>query len=350
MCGLKKKLTEIVLGSTRSDPGWREHRWELCGSGAGGAWADDLSPGPFLEVHTVQFYDNEPFVHHAMAEFFTKGAHPGDRLILLSRPRTFKAVAEHLASGRYGSAINAADRILFFDAEAALPKIMEGEALNSALAKSFFKDMLSQNRPSGSHGTVRLYGEMVDMLCQRGHHTAALQLEGIGNVFLDLQPQLSILCGYATERFKDDTNAAQLRAVCQKHTHVIPAKGFSDALDDRTRHGSSVMLQHDALDRMLASPSAQPIYVIDDDASLRRSLKRLLTLSNRAVRTFESAEAFLLDLEKLSTSGCLIVDVELPGMSGLELVRRLTESGLLWPIVVMSASRDERSRKARRFA
>ncbi len=183
--------------------------------------------------HAVQFYDNEQFVQHAIAEFFTQGAPPDDALIMVSRLRTFQAVAAHLISGRYGSVINVADRILFFDAEAALPQIMEGESLDPARAERLLKQILSQSCRSHAHGTVRLYGEVVDMLCQRGRLSAALQFEGLASSLLDLEPQLSILCGYAIERFKDDTRVARLRAVCQKHTHVIPAESFTDSLDDR---------------------------------------------------------------------------------------------------------------------
>lgn len=288
--------------------------------------------------HAVQFYDNEQFVQHAIAEFFTQGARPGDPLILVSRLRTFKAVAAHLASGRYGSAINVADRILFFDAEAALHQIMEGESLDPARAERLLKHILSQSCPSHAHGTVRLYGEVVDMLCQRGRHSAALQLEGLASSLLDLKPQLSILCGYAMERFKDDTNAAQLRAVCQKHTHVIPAESFTDSLDDR-------MLAPQPPPRMRTFDGTTPVqtvYVVDDDASIRLSLRRLLTSYSWPVRTFDSGEAFLAELDKLS-SGCLVVDIGLQGISGLELVQRLTDARLSWPIIVMSALYDKKA-------
>ena len=297
--------------------------------------------------HGVQFYENEPFVHQAIAEFFTKGAHPGDALILVSRPRTFKAVANELRSGRYGPPIDANDRILFVDAEAVLAQIMEGDAINSARAEQLFKQALSQARPSHAHGAVRLYGEIVDMLCERGLHTTALEFEGLASVLLDLTPQLSILCGYAVERFKDDANAPNLPAVCQKHTHVFPAESFSDAL--RARYQRDVMLEHGALDHARATQTqrrprtsdgttpTQSVYVIEDDANLRFALGRMLTSSNWHARTFDSAEAFLAELNTLS-SGCLIVDIELPGMNGLGLIRRLTDAGLQWPIIVMSGS------------
>jgi CheY-like chemotaxis protein len=288
-------------------------------------------------THAVQFYDSEPFIHQAIAEFFTQGAHPDDPLIMLARLRTFKAVASHLASGGNGSAINAADRIRFFDAEAALPEIMEGESLDPDRAEGLLMHILAQSCPSHARRPIRLYGELVDMLCERGCHSAAIELEGLWCSLLDPKPQISILCGYAVERFKDGS-AAQLRAVCQKHTQVIPAESFAGAPDDRL-----FATQPPAPMRMIDGIApVQSVYVVDDDASIRRSLRRLLTAYGWPVRTFDSAEAFLAELDKLS-SGCLVVDIGLQGISGLELADRLTDSRPSWPIIVMSGLYDKKS-------
>jgi CheY-like chemotaxis protein len=277
--------------------------------------------------HAVQFYDDEQFVQHAIAEFFTEGARPGEPLILVSRLRTFQGVAAHLASGRYGSAIGA-DRIVFFDAEAALPQIMQGENLDLARAENLFKQILSQSSPSHAQGSVRLYGEVVDILCHTARHSAALQFEGLASSLFDLQPQLSILCGYAIERFKDDP--LDLRAVCQKHTHVIPAESFTATQPSRSARTFD------------GTTPVQSVYIVDDDASLLRSLRRLLTSYRWPVQTFDSAEAFLEELDSLS-SGCLVVDIGLQGISGLKLVHRLREARLSWPIIVMSGLSDKKA-------
>ncbi len=214
---------------------------------------------------------------------------------------------------------------------------MEGESLDLVRAEHLLKQILSQSCPSHAHGTVRLYGEIVDILCQSGHHSAALQFEGLASSLLAMQPQLSILCGYRMERFKDDTNAIRLRAVCQQHTQVIPAESFTD-LDD-------LMLATQSPPHMRTIDGTTPlqtIYVIDDDASLRRSLKRLLTSHRWPVRTFDSAEAFLAELDSLS-SGCLVVDIGLQGISGLKLVHRLRDARVSWPIIVMSGLYDKKT-------
>ena len=85
---------------------------------------------------------------------------------------------------------------------------------------------------------------------------------------------------------------------------------------------------------------AHLVYVVDDDASIRKSLARLLSLSNWKVRAFESAEAFLAEAGA-TPGGCLVVDVELPGMSGFDLMRQLMSSGPLLPTIVITGSHNE---------
>jgi two-component system response regulator FixJ len=81
------------------------------------------------------------------------------------------------------------------------------------------------------------------------------------------------------------------------------------------------------------------IYIIDDDHAVRDSLQILLETSGYAVRTFASARAFLDDTEVLDF-GCLLVDLQMPEMDGLELQRQLTERGIKLPVVVVTAHGD----------
>lgn len=75
------------------------------------------------------------------------------------------------------------------------------------------------------------------------------------------------------------------------------------------------------------------VYVIDDEADVCEALKALLDTAGLEARTYASAEEFLSDV-KVSRPLCLLVDVRLPGMSGLDLVRHL-QRGPVRPVVVM---------------
>lgn len=80
----------------------------------------------------------------------------------------------------------------------------------------------------------------------------------------------------------------------------------------------------------------QTVVVIDDDLSVRRSLARLLRVSGFDVSTFASAEAFLSD-PAADAGICLVLDIHLGGMSGLELADRLDQRDRSIPIVFISA-------------
>ena len=88
-------------------------------------------------------------------------------------------------------------------------------------------------------------------------------------------------------------------------------------------------------------PQANPlISVVDDDPSMSRMLSRAIKAAGLNVDVFGSAEEFL-DSNASRASVCLILDVNLPGMSGLELQQRLNASRLELPIIFMSAQADE---------
>jgi FixJ family two-component response regulator len=82
------------------------------------------------------------------------------------------------------------------------------------------------------------------------------------------------------------------------------------------------------------------VSVVDDSDSVRESLPDLLEQAGWAVRTFESAEAFL-DSAAADDSNCLILDVGLPGMSGPELQLELLRRGKAIPIVFITAQGDK---------
>ena len=86
------------------------------------------------------------------------------------------------------------------------------------------------------------------------------------------------------------------------------------------------------------------ISVVDDDPSMSRMLCRVIQAAGLSVDLFGSAEEFL-DSEASRTSDCLILDINLPGMSGLELQQLLNESELEVPIIFMSAQADEATQR-----
>ena len=84
--------------------------------------------------------------------------------------------------------------------------------------------------------------------------------------------------------------------------------------------------------------SANPlVIVVDDDAAVRNSLKFFLEIDGFAVRTYGSAEE-LVDADYLSDCRCLIVDQDMPRMTGLELVEALRKKGAEVPAILVSGN------------
>jgi two-component system response regulator FixJ len=86
--------------------------------------------------------------------------------------------------------------------------------------------------------------------------------------------------------------------------------------------------------------NARPtIFIVDDDAAVRDALKLLLRSVGQAVETFGSAQEFL-DAYSEDRPGCLVLDIRMPGMSGLELQQKLNEKHSILPIIFITGHGD----------
>ena len=87
------------------------------------------------------------------------------------------------------------------------------------------------------------------------------------------------------------------------------------------------------------------VSIVDDDISVRRSTRRLLRSSGFRAEAFASAEEFL-DSKSRAETACLILDLRMPGMNGLELQRRLSQNGHGVPIIFLSAQASEEDERS----
>ena len=81
------------------------------------------------------------------------------------------------------------------------------------------------------------------------------------------------------------------------------------------------------------------IFVVDDDAAVRRSLTRLLRSAGWNAEAFASADDFL-GRAPITGPGCVLLDVNMPGMNGLESQERMSEAGILLPVVFLTGKGD----------
>jgi CheY-like chemotaxis protein len=96
-------------------------------------------------------------------------------------------------------------------------------------------------------------------------------------------------------------------------------------------------------------PAEVVVWVIDDDWSVRRALRRLILSAGFAVETFASGREFL-EAAPYDVRGCLVLDIHLEGMSGFEVKEHLVAGGAPIPIIFITAHDDEATRERARRA
>ena len=90
---------------------------------------------------------------------------------------------------------------------------------------------------------------------------------------------------------------------------------------------------------MTAKIPSQVVFVVDDDASMRDAISRLLNAVGLSVQTFASAREFL-NRKLPDVPGCVVLDVRLPGLSGLDLQREMVDRGIHIPVVFITGHGD----------
>jgi FixJ family two-component response regulator len=97
-------------------------------------------------------------------------------------------------------------------------------------------------------------------------------------------------------------------------------------------------------------PGSEPIvYIVDDDNAVRHSLEWLLGSSEFTIQSFSSADEFLAEVDP-DQPGCLVADVRMPGMSGLELQRELMARSIDLPVIIITGHSDRQMAQRARTA
>ena len=94
-----------------------------------------------------------------------------------------------------------------------------------------------------------------------------------------------------------------------------------------------------AKDSRSSHPNGPTVYVVDDDEAMRLSLARLLRSADWNVETFASGNKFL-ERAPLTGRGCILLDVKMPGMDGLELHESMSGAGISLPVIFLSGNSD----------
>jgi hypothetical protein len=177
--------------------------------------------------HSVRFYENDKALARIVAQFLVEGlktGHPG--IVVATAVQRAAILREVVASSIDVVELQRRDDLVFLDAHATLETIMaDGKPVPEAFRERMCEAIERACRGRGDC-TVRIYGQMVDVLWKDGNRKAAIQLEVLWNELANTHA-FSLLCGYAMGHFYKDANFDE---VCKQHTHVISAEGDREAV------------------------------------------------------------------------------------------------------------------------
>jgi predicted GNAT family N-acyltransferase len=187
----------------------------------------DAAPLLTAQHHAVRFYENDRALAQIVAQFLSDGLAAGSPGIVVATPAHRGAILKELVAKSLDVVqLQRSHDLVFLDAQETLAIFMtdgkpEAEAFQNSMCEVI--KMVCRLR---ANCTVRIYGEMVDVLWKNDQQEAAIRLEILWNQLANSKA-FSLLCGYAMGHFYKD---ASVQEVCRHHTHVVSADGEMTAV------------------------------------------------------------------------------------------------------------------------
>jgi PAS domain S-box-containing protein len=224
--------------------------------------------------HAVAFYERDEELADRVARFIGEGLIAGEAAVIIAREAHRELFLRRLPGMNIDvEAARLSGNLTILDAEGTLAKFLVDDMPDPELFRRVVGGVIES---SGTHGTkgvrVRAYGEMVDILWQRGNQRAAVALEELWDGLATVYP-FDLLCAYAMAGFYK-TRATALADVCDRHSHVMVATARAEG---ETVSGGALELG--AQTRALAA-----------EIGHRKEVERVLRNSMRELRQAEAAE------------------------------------------------------------
>jgi signal transduction histidine kinase len=204
-----------------------------------------LGSGDFTDLgHVVQFYENPESLFETVGRFLGAGISVGDRLLVVAKPAHAEGILKHLEPMGARAALETG-QLTVVDAAEALATFMVGDTPDPELFRASLSQWMARAKGDREGVRIRVYGEMVDLLFERGDTSAAIRLEELWNQ-ASATHSFSLLCAYLMGHFYREGDAARFMDVCRNHSHVIPTESFTSLHEPNARMREISVLQQRA--------------------------------------------------------------------------------------------------------
>jgi hypothetical protein len=183
------------------------------------------SAGP--RDHIVQLYQDQQFLNRAVCRFAASALQNGEGVILVPTAAHWEAFKPRLeAEGVDIDGAKDCGQLTVVDADELLPQFMRDAMPDAPVFLGLAADVIAQARGAGRYPKVRWWGEMVNLLWERGDVAASMQLEDQFD-HLAHEHEIAIFCSFVMDNFDGDVHARMLPRLGQNHSHLIPVEDYA---------------------------------------------------------------------------------------------------------------------------
>ncbi len=220
---------QTSIGQTEAPIVGRAHgqAWELDGSlNEREPWNRLLADARPRE-HIVQLYQDQTFLNRAVCRFAAAALANGEGVILVPTQDHWNAFCPRLeAEGVDLDAVQRSGQLTVVDANHLLPEFMRDGMPDAPVFLGLAADVVARSRASDRYPKVRWWGEMVNLLWERGDASASMALEDLFDQ-LAHQQDIAIFCSFMMDNFEGEVHARMLPRLGENHSHLIPVEDYA---------------------------------------------------------------------------------------------------------------------------
>src|SRR5436190_4406979 len=183
------------------------------------------SAGP--RDHIVQLYQDQQFLNRAVCRFAASAIANGEGVILVPTKAHWDAFRPRMeAEGVDTRAAQAAGQLTVVDADELLPQFMRDAMPDAPVFLGLAADVIATARGGGRYPKVRWWGEMVNLLWERGDVAASMNLEDqFDRLAREHEP--ASFCSFVMDNFNGEVHSRMLPRLGQNHSHLIPVEDYA---------------------------------------------------------------------------------------------------------------------------
>lgn len=176
--------------------------------------------------HIVQLYQDEQFLNRAVCRFAAAALAHGEGVILVPTAAHWEAFCPRLeAEGVSIQEAQSRGQLSVVDADELLPRFMGQEMPDAPVFLGLAGEAVARARGRNQYPKVRWWGEMVNVLWERGNATASMALEDLFDQLAHEQ-EIAIFCSFLMDNFDGEIHTRMLPRLGQNHSHLIPVEDY----------------------------------------------------------------------------------------------------------------------------